>query len=58
MIKIGILNYNINSNKVHLRNILENLNCKVEYVNTFKDIKKYELIFNPGIGSFRLYKLF
>jgi len=52
MIKIGILNYTINSNKVHLRNILENLNCKVEYVNTFKDIKKYELIFNPGVGSF------
>ncbi len=52
MKKIGILNYGIYSNQVHLKNILNNLMCKVEYVDNFRNFNNYDLLICPGLGSF------
>ncbi len=52
MKKIGILDYCVFSNKVHLKNILENLMCKVEYVNDARKINDYDILICPGLGSF------
>ena len=52
MKKIGILDYCVFSNKVHLKNILENLMCKVEYVSDPRRINDYDILICPGLGSF------
>ena len=52
MKKIGILDYCVFSNKVHLKNILENLMCKVEYISDPRRINDYDILICPGLGSF------
>ena len=52
MAKIGILNYSLTSNSIHLKNVLKKLGYKVNFINKFNEFKSYDLIFNPGVGTF------